>query len=53
MKPYECTLYVWVAKKAKNRKEAIEKASKIGDKRYGSGFQGSMSVPFYPEDFEK
>ena len=57
MKTYECTAYVHLAKKikvkARNRKEAIERASKIAEERYGIGFNGSMSVPFYPEDFDK
>lgn len=53
-KTYETTVYVQVSKKivvgASNRNEAIEKASKIADRRYGEQCTGTLSVPYLEGD---
>ena len=53
-KTYATTVYVTVAKqilvKANNRAEAIEKASKIAERRYGDQCTGTLSVPYLEGD---
>lgn len=53
-KTYDTIVYIQVAKSisvnAKNREEAIEKASKIAERRYGDQCTGTMTVPYLEGD---
>lgn len=53
-KTYACIAYVLVSRqilvKAKDRQEAIKKASKVAERRYGIGFTETLNVPFLEGD---